>query len=309
MADCAVENSISIRDIDRLLAAHDGDMALLCLWLHRHESADLEAAARDLCRTLAEMTAAYEKLRRVALIPENGRPMQPEPEVQGSFPSNNKGQPSEGMPEYTAQDIAKRDGAEFRAVVDEAQRVLGHPLSTPDLKKLFGIYDYLALPAEVIMQLMHYCAEAAQGRLPSMRYIEKEAFSWVNHGILTLEQADAYIADQARRRGESGAVAELLGIRGRDMTVTERKYILAWIDDNTPRELIELAYDRTVTNTGSLKWSYMAKILLNWKEKGLKTAAEVHEKDLPLRRKKQPARENETPPRDIGRLLEQMDKI
>ena len=44
-------------------------------------------------------------------------------------------------------------------------------------------------------------------------------------------------------------------------------------------EAVSIAYDRTVTNTGALKWSYMNKILQSWNEKSLHTAAEIEEKD------------------------------
>lgn len=303
MTDCAGDNCISARDIDRLLAAHDGDMALLCLWLRRHPTEDLERAARDLCRTLAETEAAFEKLRRAGLTAEDGArgPRETAPAAAPKLP------PAE-LPEYTAKDIVERGDPAFTAIVAEAQRVLGHALSTPDLKKLFGIYDYLALPAEVIMQLLHYCVQSAAGRLPSMRYIEREAYSWADREILTLEQAEAYIAEQARRREESAAVAELLGIRGREPSATESRYISAWLEADTPRELIALALDRTVTNTGSLKWSYMNKILQNWREKGLRTVAEVEEKDLPPRRRESAAKQRGKP-QDIDILLDALDKI
>ena len=67
MAEHGTDNCISAAAVDRLLAAHDGDVALLWLWLSRHAQPDLESAARDLCRTRAEMEAAWEKLRRMEL--------------------------------------------------------------------------------------------------------------------------------------------------------------------------------------------------------------------------------------------------
>ena len=293
MAEHGTDNCISAAAVDRLLAAHDGDVALLWLWLSRHAQPDLESAARDLCRTRAEMEAAWEKLRRMELAQSAAAPAVP-PAVSPAPIEPSRQAPAD-PPEYTARDIVERGDPAFTALVAEAQRVLGHGLSTPDLKKLFGIYDYLALPAEVVMQLLHYCAASSRGRLPSMRYIEQEAYIWADQEILTLEQAEAFIAEQARRREESAAVAELLGIRGRELTGTESKYIQSWLEDGTPRELISLAYDRTVTNTGTLKWGYMNKILLNWKEKGIRSAAEVKEKDLPPRRGAAPAAKPDKP--------------
>ena len=305
MAEHGTDNCISAAAVDRLLAAHDGDVALLWLWLSRHAQPDLESAARDLCRTRAEMEAAWEKLRRMELAQSAAAPAAP-PAVSPAPIEPSRQAPAD-PPEYTARDIVERGDPAFTALVAEAQRVLGHGLSTPDLKKLFGIYDYLALPAEVVMQLLHYCAASSRGRLPSMRYIEQEAYIWADREILTLEQAEAFIAEQARRREESTAVAELLGIRGRELTGTERKYIQSWLDAGTPRELISLAYDRTVTNTGALKWGYMNKILQSWREKGLRSVAEVQEKDLPPRRR-EPAKQPDRP-RNIGQLLDALDKL
>ena len=122
---------------------------------------------------------------------------------------------------------------------------------------LFGIYDYLALPAEVILELLNYCAETARekspGKRPSPRSVEQEAYRWANREILTLEQAEEYIRRQKSLREASNRVKEALGIRGRELTPTETKYITSWLGMGFEQEAILIAYDRTVTSTGSLK--------------------------------------------------------
>ena len=272
---------ISPAAADRLIAAHDGDLALLYIFMQRTGSRDLERAAVELCRTMREIEAAYEKLMRMGLVEEGQSCSVAERAFNPPVL-----QPAEELPEYRTEDIIRRsneDGA-FSAVLQEAQNVLGHKLSTPDMKKLFGIYDYLALPPEVIMELLHHCmyssrGEDGMGRLPSMRYIEKEAYAWANREIMTLEQAEEYISRTKQRREESMKLAEALGIRGRQLSPTEKKYISAWLDMGFELDVVLLAFDRTVTNTGGLKWGYMNKILSNWKEKGLRTVAEIEEKD------------------------------
>ena len=267
---------ISPAAADKLIAAHDGDLALLHIFMQRTGSRDLERAAVELCRTMREIEAAYEKLMRMGLVEEGQSCNLAEREA-----SQAKLPPVDELPEYRTEDIIRRsneDGA-FSAVLLEAQNVLGHKLSTPDMKKLFGIYDYLALPPEVIMELLHYCMFISENRLPSMRFIEREAYTWANREIITLEQAEEYISRSKRRREETGKVAEALGIRGRQLSPTEKKYINAWLDMGFDIDVILLAFDRTVTNTGGLKWSYMNKILSNWKEKNLNSVAEIEEKD------------------------------
>lgn len=270
---------------DKLIAAHDGDTALLWLWLCRSGVYNGDRAAEELCRTLGEMDRAYEKLCRMGLYP-----ITPD---RKEAPSS----PVEELPQYTVNDVLRRsseDGS-FKAVLQEAERVLGRSLSSPDMKILFGIYDYLALPTEVIFVLLNYCTELYRqkygpGRLPSMRSIEKEAYSWANNEILTLEQAEEFIEESRSRRSRAEEIKAALGIRGRELTPTERKYVFSWLDMGFSVDALSVAYDRTVTNTGSLKWNYMNKIVSSWHQKGIHTVQEIEEKD---RRTPTPAKNTE----------------
>lgn len=271
---------------DKLIAAHDGDTALLWLWLCRSGVYNGDRAAEELCRTLGEMDRAYEKLCRMGLYP-----ITPD---RKETPSS----PAEELPQYTVNDVLRRsseDGS-FKAVLQEAERVLGRSLSSPDMKILFGIYDYLALPTEVIFVLLNYCTELYRqkygpGRLPSMRSIEKEAYSWANNEILTLEQAEEFIEESRSRRSRAEEIKAALGIRGRELTPTERKYVFSWLDMGFSVDALSVAYDRTVTNTGSLKWNYMNKIVSSWHQKGIHTVQEIEEKD---RRTPTPAKNTES---------------
>ena len=174
---------------------------------------------------------------------------------------------------------------------------------------LFGIYDYLALPTEVILMLLHYAAELFEekyggSRRPSARAIEKEAYIWANQEILSLDRAEDYIRAQKKRRGDIGAVRAVLGIRDRDFSPTERKAVSAWLDMGFGEEAIAIAYDRTVVNTGSFKLRYMNRILENWHEAGLHTAAEIEAGDGRGRSSAPPRREDS---KTIDRSI--LDKI
>ena len=72
MQDSTTEKTISARALDKLLAAHDGDVALLYLYWLKSDSQDPEQAAAALCRTMREIGAAEEKLRRMDLLPPVG---------------------------------------------------------------------------------------------------------------------------------------------------------------------------------------------------------------------------------------------
>lgn len=277
MHSSAADNFI-IQAADKLIAAHDGDVALLYLYIMRHGGCDMEQAAMDLCRTMQEISSAYEKLGRMGLsVPA----LCPAPEKSPApLP------PAEELPQYRTEDIIRRsktDGS-FSAVVAEAQQVMGHTLSSSDLTKLFGIYDYLALPAEVIMVMLHHCAEEnraryGESRRLSMRTIEKQAYVWANNEILSLEQAEEYIQQHKALSRRISLAKDALQIRGRELSATELKYVRSWLDMGFGPEVLAIAYDRTVTRTGSLKWSYMNKILLTWNEKKLFTPQDIEQKD------------------------------
>ena len=303
------QNSMSSAIADKLIAAHDGDVALLYIYMVRH-GGSLDEAARELCRTMGEISAAAEKLERMGLMP--GSETQPEPKA---VQREEKLPPAEEIPEYRAEDLVRRskEDGEFSGIVAEAQHVLGHTLNSVDLKVLFGIYDYLALPPEVIMMLLNYCAaRCAEQSTPertrrlSMRSIEKEAYNWVHMEIMTLEQADEYIRRRREQREALGKAKESVGIRGRELSPTEAKYLSAWLDMGFREDALAIGYDRTVTNTGSLKWSYMNKIMQSWHEKGLHTASEIEAGD-PRRKPQQQTAQSKTI--DMKELQSVLDKI
>ena len=73
------------------------------------------------------------------------------------------------------------------------------------------------------------------------------------------------------------------GYRPRSVKQEIRDNLRARIKSGGPLFPGILGYDRTVTNTGALKWSYMNKIMQSWHENGLHSAAEIESGD-PRRR-------------------------
>ncbi len=285
-------------DADKLISAGDGDSALLYIYLlRRGEAPDAELSAA-LGMDGKRLAAAAARLRGMGLLSAG----------EGRVP------PAQELPEYTSEEVVRRSGEDpaFRGVLAEAERLLGHTLSGADTRTLFGIYDYLGLPVDVIMELMHHCADEARlkygpGRVPRMRDIEKEAYIWANREIMTFEQAEEYIRSRARLRDEMEGVKRALGISGRPLAPSERKYVESWLELGFGAEALALAYDRTVTNTGQLKWSYMNKIVLSWHDKGLHSREEIERGDAPRRSAAKPR--TERPASSGAGDLERMKKI
>ena len=262
---------------DRLIASGSGDAALLYLYLLRKNgAASLEEAGNALRWDGARLTTAWDVLSGKGLAP--------------AMPQAAPTQPlQEEPPEYTAEDIARElddQNSPFPALVGEVQRRL--------VKTLYTIYDFLALPAEVICLLVSWCVEEMErkygpGRMPKMPQIRKEAFVWHRLGVDTAEAADAYIKRQAEMRTREGQVLSLLGITGRPAVDGERKYIAAWTDMGFGDEVIRMAYERTVLKKQTMSWPYMNSILRSWHQKGLHTPAEIETGDAAPMRPQGPA--------------------
>lgn len=295
--------SVPVPEADMLIAAGDGGAALLYLHMLRAGGKlDPETASRDLRFSENEIGRAVDALKGMGLIEH----------------APQKLTPADEMPEYTAEEVVVRTSGDrqFKAVLAETQRIFGRMLSGNELKILFGIYDHLGMPAEVILLLINHCVEQyrernGSGRVPTMRSVEKEAFIWANREIITFERAEEYLLRRAALKDNVSALRRLLGIADREPSATEKRYMEGWLELGFSPEALEIAYDRTVTNTGKLAWKYMDSIVKSWHSKGLHTPEEIRKGDgRPAPKQQANARQESSVTReDIERMRKIRDKI
>ena len=261
------------QSIDKLIRAGDGDAALLYLYIlkTKGESTDAEAA-KALGKNKGWIASATAMLSRIGLI---------EVETEGS--GSNK--PQSELHDYTEDEVkdAIASGSDFTIVIEETQRRLGKILSPDDLLRLFGIYDNLKLPPEVILQLITHCINECHtrgdARTPSIRYIEQAAYTWEREGVFTIEKAEEYLKSLEQRKSNRGIIRRALQISDREFSETEKRYVDNWIDLGFEPDAIAVAYDKTVINTGGLKWPYMDAIIKKWHAKDIHTAQQIQEKE------------------------------
>lgn len=278
--------SMTPKSADALLALGNGDAALLYLALLRQEG-ELPAAQRALGWTEGRRDAAYAALLTAGLVA---------PPAPGPAPAP----PAPAAPEYVTRDIlaALEGDSAFAQLQEQVEQRLGRLLSPADLKALYSVYDYLALPPEVILLLTAWCVEEMErkygpGQRPRLSQIKKTAQRWHDSGLDTLEAADGYLRRQAALRGREGEVFPLIGVRDRQPLDREREYVATWLDWGFSPEAIQLAYQKTVMKKQSMSWPYMNSILKNWHGKGLHTCREIEAGDkiqpTPPRREEKPA--------------------
>ena len=287
------------QSIDKLIRVGDGDAALLYLYILKTQgqSTSTEAAAA-LGKNPGSIASSMAVLSRLGLVKLDNKTEAAPPEAHMDSRSEMRtetqpdSQPYAHADEYEPQqrrlsvEDMKREmvkGSVFCSLVEAAQGSLGKIMSPDELLRLFGIYDSLHMAPEVILQLITHCITESRGRsggrMPSMRYIEKAAYTWEREGIFTLDKAEEYLKALDARKSVRGEIKRAMQIRDREFSETEKRYVDNWISMGYEAGAIAIAYDRTMVKTGKLAWSYMDTIINNWHSKGLLTAQDILEKD------------------------------
>ena len=274
--------SISLHDADKLMSAGSGDAALLYLYILRRNGRLDQEVAREELRLGDRLEAAMGTLQKLGLVRTPGgrtalRAPDPQKQAPGSSPE---------PPVYTVSDVqrAAESAEDFRSLLDEAAKRLGRLLSGNDMMVLFGLYDYLGLPPEVILVVINWCTQELErrygpGKRPTLRQIEKEAYIWQERGILTLDLAEKHVRELLDRRRESSRIQRILGIRDRILAPSEERYIHSWMEMGFSPEAVGEAYDRTILKKKELAWPYMNRILENWHKRELHELEAILEAD------------------------------
>jgi len=276
--------SLPAETADKLLAAGSGDAALLYLGLLRHS--DIQPARKALGWTDARAAAAFAELVKLGL-------------AQGDIQTVAAPEETTDLPTYQRSDIltALQNDKRFRALHEAVSSALGRTLSDQDRNALYTIYDYLALPTEVIFQLVGWCITLFErkygpGKRPRLPAIQKEAFRWKRLGVDTLPAAEEFLAKEQHLLERENQILVLLDIRGRAPVDRERQYIAGWVDMGFGDEAIRLAYERTVFQKGVMNWAYMNSILKGWHAANLHTVAEIEAGDKPAAKRTSPKPNN-----------------
>lgn len=169
-------------------------------------------------------------------------------------------------------ELAAKDST-LLSLLHKAQEITGCPLTSMDMQCLTALYAYYGLTPEFILTVMGYCRSVDK---LNMRYVEKTAASWQEKGIETAQEAERYIDYLTQRRSNEGQVRSAFGINDRNLTTREREMIASWYGElGFGIDVIRLAYERAVENTGKLSFAYINKVLQNWHREGVRTAADA----------------------------------
>ncbi len=220
-------------------------------------------------------------------------------------------QRADELPNYTYAELTEllEKRASVRALVDEAQQILGKIFNPSEVNILIGMLDYLGLSEESVLLLLAHCRNIDK---KSMRAIEKYAYKLIDMGLTDPQQLEEEFRTVEAMRTFEGQVRKLFGMKTRAMSEKESKFLRAWISYGYGMDIVRHAYDLTVNATGEASLPYTNSILERYHANGLFTLADIEraeeeEAKLPKKSTKKDAKRSEAQPGTLGNSFDTDD--
>lgn len=182
---------------------------------------------------------------------------------------------SQTRPNYTTRElmIYKTENPNISKLFLIAEEYLGRLLTPTDEQVLFGLYDWLHMPLDLIEYLLEYCAS---NNHTSIRYIEKVAINWIDSNITTIEAAKARVMKEKKYL----TILSHLGISSQNVTKVQREYIDKWFNDyHLSMDIILEGCRRTVAQTQNPNIKYLDSILSSWASYKVKSLEDIQQLD------------------------------
>ncbi len=185
--------------------------------------------------------------------------------------------------QYSPKDIAEmlQSSAELRELFSEAELTLGRVLKHSDHEMLISLRDYFGFSEQSIVLILGYCAEREK---TSARYCETVARSLFDRGMTDFHSIEAEFERLRELNTFEAKVRSDFGLTAR-LTPQQTKFIESWREMGFDIDMISLARERCVDNTNMVKFAYINKILISWKEKGIFTREAAESEAKPSKQK------------------------
>lgn len=170
----------------------------------------------------------------------------------------------------TAKSIRDNDLYELQR---EIEKLLEKSLSSYEIGNLTALYTQSGLsPQYILLLTSHLCSVR---NIVKVSTIIRQADLLLANGVDTLEELEIYIEEKSKEVAGEREMRALLGIHGRTLTPTERKYFKRWLHDFCYSvAIIGEAYDICVNSTGARSLKFMDTVLTSWYTQGCKTVDE-----------------------------------
>ncbi len=172
---------------------------------------------------------------------------------------------------YIAERV--KGSEEIAYLMQEAQVILGRPISTGDSAILLMLLDNEGLPIDVILMIIQYAIGIGKG---NMRYIETVGISWAKEEIDTVEKADKKIKSLSEIMKAWRNFQNVIGVEKRQPSSSEEEAVYRWQKIwNYDTEMLKAAYDIGINYNGKYVLKYIDRIISRWHKMGITTIDQV----------------------------------
>lgn len=200
------------------------------------------------------------------------------------FESKMVGSRANEAPCYTGKQIAKfvEGNKELQALFFECQNILGKEFTKHDYDCVIQLKELYRFSDPYIMLFLMHCAEIGK---TNWAYIRKLANEFYDEGITSYQKLEEHFAGRKNKNSLEYKVRHLIGLGNIEFTPKQRTIFERWVECKISFEMIKLAYDITLDTTGKVSMPYMAKIIENWINAGIKTVNEAQEAQAKYKKK------------------------
>lgn len=174
---------------------------------------------------------------------------------------------------------------DFRFMLNEAERILEKHLIPSEAGVLISLNKIAGISVDVILMVITYCASIGK---KSVRTVERIALDWFDKGYDNHEKVERYIQKLTENNQNENTVRTMFGIYDRSLTPKEKMLIETWFNEyKFTSQMIRIAYEKAVDNTGKLSFPYINSILKAWYENDVQTPDQIPQNDTKFESKKE----------------------
>lgn len=309
--------------LDRYLPKADGEFVKIYLLLWRQlcagktiTTADLAVMTEDSEKNILRAIRYWEKQRLLSClqndqgeIVEISFLLPEETVVPVASPS-----PAKQIPTVETRELSGKSAEEKRKISPDQHRKLANDeefgtlvyivgkylsksLQLKDCQVLEYLYGELGMSAELLEYIVETCVDTGRA---SLHYIEKVALDWHEKGIVTVDQAKE-ISEVYKKQYYQ--ILKAFGVTMRGPAPEEKAFMDRWLYElRFAMEVILEACRRTIRATHTPNFNYANKILLDWREKGVKGTDDIRVLDEEYQKKKDASTKQDTAQRNRNRF-------
>ncbi len=169
---------------------------------------------------------------------------------------------------------AKKSNNLIDMMFKEAEILYKRPLRPIERRTIFYVFEFYKLPVDVILMVTDFCIRNNK----SLKQLLTICEDMSEKDITSHEQAEKYIKNLTEKFAIEKQIQNCFGIYDRKLSTNEKKYIKKWTQTYCFNvNMIKIAFEICVDNTGKLSFQYIEKILQNWNKNEIKTQKDVKE--------------------------------